>query len=114
MICLIKFICSSSKEKICVKSDQREEHNTIQFDSSSSSDEEKSDNDDNELQSRVSGTAKSTETASIDSDETDCQQATVWLGTEDGCIHVYNSNDNIRIKKNKIRMQHGFSILCIM
>lgn len=104
----------SSKEKLLEKEENREEHSSIQFESSSSSDDEKSDNEDGDLQSRVSGTAKSNETASIDSDEADYQQSTMWLGTEDGCIHVYNSNDNIRIKKNKIRLQHGASILCIM
>ncbi|XP_017768074.1 PREDICTED: rho guanine nucleotide exchange factor 17 isoform X2 [Nicrophorus vespilloides] len=50
----------------------------------------------------------------MDSDEGDCLQCTMWLGTEDGCIHVYNSSDNIRIKKNKIRIQHQSSILCMI
>lgn len=46
----------------------------------------------------------------------DCDhlQPTMWLGTEDGCIHVYNSSDNIRIKKNKVKIQHGSSVHCIM
>ncbi|XP_059079950.1 uncharacterized protein LOC131878066 [Tigriopus californicus] len=33
-------------------------------------------------------------------------QATMWLGTEDGHIHVYNCSDNIRIKKNKEKFLH--------
>lgn len=41
-------------------------------------------------------------------------QPTVWLGTEDGCIHIYNCNDNIRIKKNRIKIQHGSSVHAIM
>lgn len=46
--------------------------------------------------------------------EEDVNQPTMWLGTEDGCIHVYNCNDNIRIKKNKVKIQHGSSVHCIM
>lgn len=92
---------------------QTTSHSTIQFDSGSSSDEyDRSDGDDDE-QIKMKLT-KSPETTSIDSDDTDTHQCTMWLGTEDGCIHVYNSSDNIRIKKNKIKIQHGASILCIM
>uniref|UniRef100_A0A3B4GF55 Rho guanine nucleotide exchange factor 17 n=1 Tax=Pundamilia nyererei TaxID=303518 RepID=A0A3B4GF55_9CICH len=39
-------------------------------------------------------------------------QSSVWLGTEDG-IHVYQSSDNIRNRKNSMKMQHSASILCI-
>lgn len=86
---------------------------TIQFDSGSSSDEyDRSDGDDDDP-NKIK-VAKSPETVSIDSDDTDTHQSTMWLGTEDGCIHVYNSGDNIRIKKTKLKMQHGFPILCIM
>ena len=38
----------------------------------------------------------------------------MWLGTEDGYIHVYNCTDNIRIKKNKIKMQHVSAITSIL
>ncbi|XP_040902063.1 rho guanine nucleotide exchange factor 17-like [Toxotes jaculatrix] len=41
-------------------------------------------------------------------------QSSVWLGTEDGCIHVYQSSDNIRNRKNSMKMQHSASILCIL
>jgi len=41
-------------------------------------------------------------------------EPTMWLGTEDGCIHVYNSMDNIRIKRNKVKIQHGSAVHCIM
>ena len=47
-------------------------------------------------------------------EDTDNLQPTMWLGTEDGCIHVYNCSDNIRIKKNKVKIQHGSSVHCIM
>ncbi|XP_052324233.1 rho guanine nucleotide exchange factor 17-like [Oncorhynchus keta] len=41
-------------------------------------------------------------------------QSSVWLGTEDGCIHVYQSSDNIRNRKNSMKMQHSAPILCIL
>ncbi|KAJ8678665.1 hypothetical protein QAD02_014452, partial [Eretmocerus hayati] len=41
-------------------------------------------------------------------------QPTMWLGTEDGCIHVYNCSDNIRIKKNKTKLQHSSSVHSII
>uniref|UniRef100_A0A8C1GPF0 Rho guanine nucleotide exchange factor 17 n=1 Tax=Cyprinus carpio TaxID=7962 RepID=A0A8C1GPF0_CYPCA len=41
-------------------------------------------------------------------------QSSVWLGTEDGCIHVYQSSDNIRNRKNSMKMQHSASILFIL
>ncbi|XP_026769328.3 rho guanine nucleotide exchange factor 17 isoform X3 [Pangasianodon hypophthalmus] len=43
----------------------------------------------------------------------EAHQSSVWLGTEDGCIHVYQSSDNIRNRKNSMKMQHSASILCI-
>lgn len=47
-------------------------------------------------------------------EENDNQQSTMWLGTEDGCIHVYNCTDNIRIKKNKIKIQHISAVHAIL
>ncbi|XP_072849552.2 rho guanine nucleotide exchange factor 17 isoform X1 [Pogona vitticeps] len=41
-------------------------------------------------------------------------QSSVWLGTEDGCIHVYQSSDNIRNRKNSLKMQHSASVTCIL
>ncbi|XP_063832682.1 rho guanine nucleotide exchange factor 17-like [Ostrinia nubilalis] len=41
-------------------------------------------------------------------------QPTMWLGTEDGCIHVYNCLDNIRVKKNKVKMQHNSGVHSIV
>lgn len=40
-----------------------------------------------------------------DSDE-EVQVPTMWLGTEDGCIHIYNYNDNVRTRRNKTKIQH--------
>ncbi|KAI5629712.1 rho guanine nucleotide exchange factor 17-like, partial [Silurus asotus] len=44
----------------------------------------------------------------------EAHHSSVWLGTEDGCIHVYQSSDNIRNRKNSMKMQHSASILCIL
>nr|XP_022915112.1 rho guanine nucleotide exchange factor 17-like isoform X1 [Onthophagus taurus] len=90
----------------------KEDQNTIQFDSSSSSEEDRSDCDEQD-ESRVP-TGTNTDTINLENDDADTQQSTMWLGTEDGCIHIYNSSDNIRIKKNKFKLQHGSAILSIM
>ncbi|XP_037087920.1 rho guanine nucleotide exchange factor 17-like [Pollicipes pollicipes] len=34
-------------------------------------------------------------------------QPTMWLGTEDGCVYVYNCADYVRIKKTKVKVQLG-------
>ncbi|XP_032522674.2 rho guanine nucleotide exchange factor 17 isoform X4 [Danaus plexippus] len=47
------------------------------------------------------------------SEDNATNQPTMWLGTEDGFIHVYNCMDNIRIKKNKIKLQHSASVISI-
>ena len=57
--------------------------------------------------------------ASVASDECDLlphrpQEATMWLGTEDGHINVYNCTDNIRIKKNKEKFLHPAPVLGIL
>nr|CAH7735584.1 unnamed protein product [Callosobruchus chinensis] len=76
------------------------------FDSSSSTEED------------VAGPSEerqtSSETDRCSEEGGDRQPSTMWLGTEDGCIHVYNSTDNIRTKKNKIKVQLGAAILCIV
>ncbi|XP_076362739.1 rho guanine nucleotide exchange factor 17 isoform X3 [Tachypleus tridentatus] len=41
-------------------------------------------------------------------------QPTMWLGTEEGCIHIYNCNDNICIKKHRLKIQHPASVHCIL
>ncbi|KAL7632553.1 UNVERIFIED_CONTAM: hypothetical protein RMT77_017120 [Armadillidium vulgare] len=50
----------------------------------------------------------------IGTDENDNLQPTMWLGTEDGSIHVYNCNDTIRTKKNKLKFQPGSPVHCII
>ncbi|XP_025073713.1 rho guanine nucleotide exchange factor 17 [Pogonomyrmex barbatus] len=85
----------------------------IQLDSSSSSDD--SDSDDIPCADTGSVTLSGdVSTIENTTTEEDANQPTMWLGTEDGCIHVYNCNDNIRIKKNKVKIQHGSSVHCII
>ncbi|XP_032783491.2 LOW QUALITY PROTEIN: uncharacterized protein LOC116921335 [Daphnia magna] len=50
--------------------------------------------------------------ASEEADTTN--QATMWLGTEDGCIHIYHCGENIRLKKNRTRIQQGAAVLCLV
>lgn len=50
-------------------------------------------------------------TSRIHADDSEGQ---MWLGTEDGFIHVYNCTDNIRTKKNKIKIQHVSSVQSIL
>lgn len=52
--------------------------------------------------------------AKSDVEDMDRMQSTMWLGTEDGCVHVYNCTDNIRIKKNKIKIQHSSAVYSIL
>uniref|UniRef100_A0A3Q4B9R7 DH domain-containing protein n=1 Tax=Mola mola TaxID=94237 RepID=A0A3Q4B9R7_MOLML len=40
-------------------------------------------------------------------------QSSVWLGTEDGCIHVYQSSDNIRNRKNSMKMHLSVEFPCV-
>ncbi|GBP22089.1 Rho guanine nucleotide exchange factor 17 [Eumeta japonica] len=51
---------------------------------------------------------------SSEDSSTTANQPTMWLGTEDGCIHVYNCLDNIRIKKNKVKLQHNSGVHSIV
>ncbi|XP_071951470.1 rho guanine nucleotide exchange factor 17-like [Antedon mediterranea] len=48
----------------------------------------------------------------------DCLEAaqpTMWLGTEDGCIHVYQCGDNISTKrKSRAKIRHPASVHCIL
>ncbi|NXN95308.1 ARHGH factor, partial [Rhinopomastus cyanomelas] len=44
----------------------------------------------------------------------EAHQSSMWLGTEDGCVHVYQSSDNIRNRKNSMKMQHAAAVLCIL
>ncbi|KAG8201301.1 hypothetical protein JTE90_016783 [Oedothorax gibbosus] len=84
----------------------------IQLDSESSDDEDETESADEEKgDCRKRGNSIPREDAHV---EIYLKQPTVWLGTEDGCVHVYNCNDNIRTKKNKIKMQHSAAIQCII
>ncbi|XP_024217361.1 rho guanine nucleotide exchange factor 17 isoform X2 [Halyomorpha halys] len=79
--------CNSGVISISVE-DTDKSAASIHLDSSSSSDDDdlKEDNKTDSNEDLVSGT--------------------MWLGTEDGCILIYNSTDNIRTKKNKVKIQH--------
>lgn len=79
----------------------------IQLDSSSSSDSEP----ETALDISISPSVLSNASQIPSCDETESQ---MWLGTEDGFIHVYNCSDNIRIKKNKIKIQHVTSVTAIL
>ncbi|KAM4795072.1 rho guanine nucleotide exchange factor 17 [Rhinophrynus dorsalis] len=61
--------------------------------------------------SRGSFNRGSLEDLSIDPE---AYQSSMWLGTEDGCIHVYQSSDNIRNRKNSMKMQHSAAVMCIL
>ncbi|XP_055971981.1 rho guanine nucleotide exchange factor 17 [Sorex fumeus] len=41
-------------------------------------------------------------------------QSSVWLGTEDGCVHVYQSSDSIRDRRNSMKLQHTAAVTCIL
>lgn len=44
----------------------------------------------------------------------DLLSGTMWLGTEDGSILIYNSTDNIRTKIHKVKIQNSTSVNCII
>ncbi|KAL7295505.1 hypothetical protein TKK_0011150 [Trichogramma kaykai] len=92
------------------KSIRKTNSGNIQIDSSSSDD---SDSEDIPSTDNPSASRDASNSSSAANDE-EFNQPTMWLGTEDGCIHVYNCSDNIRIKKNKIKLQHGSSVYCII
>uniref|UniRef100_A0A8C4X171 Rho guanine nucleotide exchange factor 17 n=1 Tax=Eptatretus burgeri TaxID=7764 RepID=A0A8C4X171_EPTBU len=46
--------------------------------------------------------------------ELEADSSSMWLGTEDGCIHIYQSSDNIRNRKNCLKLQHPAAITCII
>lgn len=79
----------------------------IQLDSSSSSDSELEAAPDRSVSPLMISNASQIPI----SDECESQ---MWLGTEDGFIHVYNCSDNIRIKKNKIKIQHISAVTSIL
>ncbi|XP_052795496.1 rho guanine nucleotide exchange factor 17-like isoform X2 [Mya arenaria] len=44
----------------------------------------------------------------------DRNKSTMWLGTEDGCIHIFQCTDNIKTTKNKLKIQLGYPVYCIL
>ncbi|ESP04423.1 hypothetical protein LOTGIDRAFT_170816 [Lottia gigantea] len=44
----------------------------------------------------------------------DACKSTMWLGTEDGCIHIFQCTDNIKTTKNKLKIQHGSAVYGIV
>ncbi|XP_061184176.1 rho guanine nucleotide exchange factor 17-like [Saccostrea echinata] len=44
----------------------------------------------------------------------DSLKSTMWLGTEDGCIHVFQCTDNIKTTKNKLKIHHESPVYCIV
>lgn len=103
-----------------------ERQRNLQLDSSSSSDDSEELEQNQPLSRTHSQKANSTPQLSTSAPQPSTQpqseplfdedeaQPTMWLGTEDGCIHVYNCTDNIRIKKNKIKIQQVSSIFSIL
>ncbi|XP_069677397.1 rho guanine nucleotide exchange factor 17 isoform X2 [Periplaneta americana] len=113
------FMNSKAGISISVEDTDDSGGNTVQLDSSSSSEDEDEGEEGpavnigvEEEQKRIRSASDSL--ACESSDDADSLQPTMWLGTEDGCIHVYNCSDNIRIKKNKVKIQHGSSVHSII
>ncbi|XP_021921500.1 rho guanine nucleotide exchange factor 17 isoform X2 [Zootermopsis nevadensis] len=117
---------TNSKAGISISVEDTDESggNTVQLDSSSSEDEDEGEEgmpgpgisisvEEDPKRIRSASDSLVCET-SIVTEDTDSLQPTMWLGTEDGCIHVYNCSDNIRIKKNKVKIQHGSSVHSII
>ncbi|XP_050417239.1 rho guanine nucleotide exchange factor 17 [Patella vulgata] len=44
----------------------------------------------------------------------DAMKSTMWLGTEDGCIHIFQCTDNIKTTKNKLKIQHTSAVYGIV
>lgn len=50
----------------------------------------------------------------ISSSDNQHNQATMWIGTEDGNVLIYNCTDNIRTKKNKIKTPLNSAVYSIL
>ncbi|CAG0899490.1 unnamed protein product [Darwinula stevensoni] len=115
---------ANGKAKICISvedADQNalrpeEQRGNIELDSSDSSEEEDEGFADDSRKQRGGSLPPGAEpgSGSGSGSESESPQPTMWIGTEDGNIHVYNCSDNIRIKKNKIKIQHGSSVHSIV
>uniref|UniRef100_UPI00358DF38C rho guanine nucleotide exchange factor 17-like n=1 Tax=Myxine glutinosa TaxID=7769 RepID=UPI00358DF38C len=40
-------------------------------------------------------------------------QPSIWLGTEDGCVHIFQSSDSIRRRKKSLKVQHAASVTAL-
>ncbi|XP_006812718.1 rho guanine nucleotide exchange factor 17-like [Saccoglossus kowalevskii] len=49
-----------------------------------------------------------------DDEDPDNLKATMWLGTEDGCIHIYICNNTVRKDKAATKIQHAAAVQCII
>jgi Rho guanine nucleotide exchange factor 17 len=106
-ISLLSISNSSTVSNKTTSTKSAQSGSNIQLDSSSSSDSEP----ETALDRSVSPSVMSNASQIPPCDETESQ---MWLGTEDGYIHVYNCSDNIRIKKNKIKIQHVSAVTSIL
>ncbi|GFG38293.1 hypothetical protein Cfor_08933, partial [Coptotermes formosanus] len=118
---------TNSKAGISISVEDTDETggNTVQLDSSSSSEDEDEGDEGTPAPGMTAGVEEDPKRIRSVSDslvgetpimtaDADNLQPTMWLGTEDGCIHVYNCSDNIRIKKSKVNIQHGSSVHSII
>lgn len=111
-----------SNKTMSVKSSSTQSDSNIQLDSSSSSDSEPEAStattvtvqDRSVSPSIISNSSSQQQHQQQLSTSGDDGESQMWLGTEDGYIHVYNCTDNIRIKKNKIKIQHVSAVNSIL
>lgn len=100
----------SNSSTVSSKTVSAKSESGVQIDSSSSSDSEP----DPTIERPVSPSTMSN--ASNASQILPCKESEsqMWLGAEDGYIHIYNCTDNIRIKKHKIKIQHISAVISIL
>lgn len=76
-------------------------HLLVAYSSSSSDDDEDDDRSDDQKDGEKSLTESIVE-------------STMWLGTEDGVVHIYNCADSLRVKRNRLKIQHNYAVYCIL
>lgn len=110
-----------SNKTMSLKSSSTQSDSNIQLDSSSSSDSEPEAStattvtvQDRSVSPSIISNSSSQQHQQQLSTSCDDGESQMWLGTEDGYIHVYNCTDNIRIKKNKIKIQHVSAVNSIL
>ncbi|XP_013379625.1 rho guanine nucleotide exchange factor 17-like [Lingula anatina] len=90
--------------------------NTESSDGSESDTESTDDEDDMPSYSRRN-VGRHTRQSSESSKQTpllDPYKSTMWLGTDNGYIHIFQSTDNIKTTKNKLKVPHPAGVLCIV